>query len=89
MKYINNDGITNSTSGIIRNVCEKNNWYVDMLEDGKWLVSNQDTKIGLFSDLEEAVFFFMAKSEPIEPLTEQEENEAMKWLEEHLGLTRR
>ena len=81
MKYINNNGITNSTAGIIRNVCEKNDWFVDMLEDGKWLVSKQDTKIGLFSNLEEAMFFFVAKSEPIEPLTQQEEDEAMEWLE--------
>jgi hypothetical protein len=84
MKYINSNGITSSTSTICRNVCEKNNWYVDMLVDGKWLVSKQDTAIGLFSDLEEAIFFFMAKSEPIEPLSQQEEDEAMEWLEEQL-----
>lgn len=82
MKYINLNGFIGSTSSIKRNVCSKNDWYVDWLEDGKWLVSKQDTKIGIFSDLEEAMFFFMAKSEPLPELTEQEEKEAMEYLEE-------
>ena len=84
MKFINTNGITNSTAGIERNVCEKNNWYVDMLEDGKWLVSEQDKKVGIFTDLEEAMFFFMAKSEPMPELTEKEENEAIEYLEKFL-----
>jgi len=85
MKLINQNGITNSVSSILRNVCEKNGWYVDWLEDGNWLVSNQDTKIGLFSDLQEAMFLFMAKSNPLPELTEEEREEAMLWIDEQLN----
>ena len=80
MKSINN---STSTSRISRNVCSKNDWYVDILKDGKYLVSHQDDKVALFSDLEEAMFFFMSKTDPIE-FTKQEEDEAMEWLENQL-----
>lgn len=82
MRYINNNGITSSTSSIANNVCDKNGWYVDMLEDGNWLVSKQDTKIGIFSDLEEAMFFFMAKTEPIVISVEESEKYFNGFLEE-------
>jgi hypothetical protein len=82
MRVINLNGITSSISPISRNVCEKNRWYVDMLENGNWMVSEHNTTVGLFSSLEEAMFFFMAKSEPMEPLTEEQISEAMEWLEE-------
>lgn len=82
MKYINTNGITNSTSAIMRSVCDKNGYYLDLLEDGNWLVSKKDTKIALFSDCEEAVFYFMAKSEPLEQLSKEDEAEALEFLEQ-------
>ncbi len=84
MKHIDENGITNSTGGIHRNVCEKNGYYFDLLDSGYWMVSKMDTKIGIFSDCKEGLFYFMAKSEPPEPMTKEEENEVFEWLEQFI-----
>lgn len=81
---INYDGITNNLGGILRNVSEKDGWYLDLFEKGYWVISQMDKKIAVFDDCEAAVFFFMAKTDPIEPLTREQEAEAMEWLEQQL-----
>ncbi len=80
MKYINLKGITNSTSGISRNISEKDNtWYLDLLNNGHLMVSKQDVKIGIFSDFDHAIYFFLSRFE-VPQFTKEEEDKAFDWL---------
>jgi hypothetical protein len=70
--FICMDGITNSLPNIEREVCVFNDWYVDKLENGSWLVSNKDLNIGVFDCLEDAMIFFMNNSNPIKDTRTEE-----------------
>lgn len=69
---INSKGITGSISTITKNVCDKNGFYLDVLENGEYLISKQDLPIGIFSDAECALCYFMSKTDPQPELTETE-----------------
>ena len=87
-KYINKNGITNSISSIFKNVSEKNDWYLDLLENGNWLVSNHNTQVAVFANSEEAIFYFIGNADPIE-LPEMTAEEEIQCLEEMIEYNER
>lgn len=62
MNHVNENGITCSVPSIIREIANKNDIYFDLLEDGRFLVSDHNKKIGIFTDAEQAIYFYLSKS---------------------------
>lgn len=66
MELINKNGITSSVAGIRVNIGETNDYYLDLLDDGNYLVSHINKKIGLFSNPGRAIHFYLQESNGIE-----------------------
>lgn len=68
--------------GIFKTIACNDKYYLDLLESGKYMISCYDTKIKTFEqkDAHLAIMFYLAKIEPVEVLTEQEEVEAIEYL---------
>jgi hypothetical protein len=81
------------TSPIIAPIGNHNDYYLDMLESGEYMVSKLDTKIKVFAPQEskEAIFFYLTKvytlDELIPELNDVSEQEAMEYLENQLRPT--
>lgn len=77
-EYINETWLNLENCNILWNVCTKQGWSLDYLDNGERMISRNDTHIAVFKECENAVFYFMSKSDP---LTEEK---LLAWEEERL-----
>lgn len=64
-KRINEAWLNIENCSILRNVCQKRERALDYLDNGEWMISKDDIHVALFKECENAVFYFMAKSDPV------------------------
>lgn len=62
---INEEWLDIEHCNVLWNVCQKKERSLDYLDNGEWMISWNEKHIALFKECENAVFFFMAKSDPV------------------------